>query len=194
MRGGRRPVRWFLAIAAFGLLAAATPPPPVVMRTVPLPTVQDMVPLGPPLERGGASIQRFRSDGEAITLGTDRSGRGAVLCVWQIFIVIRHSVAACAPDRADLRAELDRSIAATNGFIVANSPGPVTLSAVEARAHAIDDQAIAGFAKLAPAARAKACAADWATQIAARLTPVAVRGWTDDLLSVPRLPVMDPCL
>jgi len=175
-------------------MAVPAQPRPVITHPVPAPVGEDMVPLGPPLERGGASIQRFRSGGEAIERGTDRSGHGAVLCVWQVFITIRHSVAACAPDRADLLAELDRSIAATNGFIVANSPGPVTLSAVEARAHAIDDQAIAGFAKLAPAARAKACAADWATQIAARLTPVAVRGWTDDLLSVPRLPVMDPCL
>jgi hypothetical protein len=101
-----------------------------------VPVGQDSVPLGPPRERGGASIQRFRSGGHVETLGIDRSGHGAVRCSWQIFIEMRQGLNICAPGQTSpVRAELDRSIVATNAFIVRNSPTSVTLAEVEARAH-----------------------------------------------------------
>ena len=160
-----------------------------------MPVGQDSVPLGPPRERGGASIQRFRSGGHVETLGIDRSGHGAVLCTWQFFIAMRQGLNTCAPGQSSpIRDELDRSIAAANAFIVKNRPRTVTLAEIEARVRALNAQADAGYASLAPEARAKACATSWAAQAAARLTPAELRHETDDLLSVPRLPVMNPCL
>jgi len=109
----------------------------------------------------------------------DRSDHGAVLCIWQIFIEMRQGLNICAPGQtSSVRAELDRSIAATNAFIVRNSPTPVTLAEVEARVRAFDAQADAGYAKLAPDPRAKACSTSWAAQSAARLTSAELRRQT----------------
>ncbi len=189
-------LRWrvLLAMLGFELVSgfARAQPMPV---SVPAAPVSPIVPLGRPLERGGASIQRFRRGGHVETLGIDRSGHGAVLCSWQIFIAMRQALDACATGgHAAIRSELDRSIAATNVFIVKNTPKPTTLAQVEAAVRSLNAQADAGYAKLSPEQRTRACATSWAMQSAARLSPQELRQQTAELLSVPRLPVMNPCL
>jgi hypothetical protein len=79
-----------------------------------------------------------------------------VRCSWQFFIAMRQGLNTCAPGQSSpIRDELDRSIAAANAFIVKNSPRTVMLAEIEARVRALNAQADAGYASLAPEARAK---------------------------------------
>src|SRR6185369_1442516 len=63
----------------------------------------------------------------------DMSGKGAVLCFWHIFQQVRNAIDACTPGEFHaLHSDMSWAIDATNDFIVANSPQPVTKAELEA--------------------------------------------------------------
>jgi hypothetical protein len=90
-----------------------------------------------------------------MSVGIDNSGHGAVLCHWQMVVGQATYLDVCHPneDRA-LKDALANGIEAINGFIIANSPTPISNADLEA-------------------------------QIARDRAP---------LQTMPRPPVMDPCL
>jgi hypothetical protein len=125
----------------------------------------------------------------------DRSGKGAVLCAWLFLIDIRNTIDICTPGRfGDSRGDVSWAIDAVNDFIVANNPTPVTRASL--------DEFIA---KRLARARADVAAGDRATvncenASTARSGPLfgesreEFRRNINDFLSVPRKPVMRPCL
>ena len=115
---------------------------------------------------------------------SDTSGHGAVLCAWLIDISLKVIGDQCFPDQDKaLRTALGDSIERINRFIVANEP-------------ATPDQVHRWQAQYEQRERADACnknGLDFYSHFRAA-TPAAVRKSTDDLLSIPREPVADPCL
>ena len=141
------------------------------------------------LERHGDQITSF--DG-------DHSGHGAVQCSWEIYVAVRVHMAACSPgEDPQLEADLDDALDRINDFIAENSLVPIKRSQL-ADAIAQREQK----AKLALLGRPqedqrKKCEADGLAAFikAIKLTPREKRKSSlDDLLSVKRPPVMNPCL
>jgi hypothetical protein len=117
----------------------------------------------------------------------DRTGKGAVLCVWEIFEFVRAVARECRQGQDDaLHAELDSSLARIDQFILANSLDAVSVAGLDvmrsqARRQLQDAGPIcAGFgAQLYDTYRARGAA--------------TLRDYVTDLISIPREPVMNPC-
>jgi hypothetical protein len=124
-------------------------------------------------------------------VGIDQSGRGAVLCQWQIYIAILGTLDNCpAGDEPPLQDELTEAIERINGFIVANSLDPVTREQVN---EAVMQRRAASRAKpwwtAPPGDIGRACRSE---ELAGMLR--SMRAETDKLLGLPRPPVLNPCL
>jgi hypothetical protein len=126
----------------------------------------------------------------------DTSGKGAVLCTWSIMVEMRNGIDLCFPgEYPSMRRQLSEGIDATNDFIVANSPAPTTKAQLEA---AIVDRAKKERDRLAgqpgPIAETQHCQTlrkDW---LAKSQSDEEFKRWLADFLSVPRKPLMNPCL
>jgi hypothetical protein len=128
----------------------------------------------------------------------DSSGKGAVLCAWEIFVGVRNAIDLCFPGEFQaLRADLSEAIDATNKFIVANSPGQVTKAGLEASITNRADRDRATLARFSgPASESLYCRTarnDFIEPMATGSREDFRRGLAD-FLSVPRKPVMNPCL
>jgi TPR repeat protein len=132
-------------------------------------------------------VSYFKSGNTVV--GVDKSEHGAVLCVWQISYSIMLELKTCEPGRhRELQEDLAKSVDAINDFIVKNSPKPVTKEQLEKR---ISDEE----SKL----QVKPDKCSWAAWrlMVMRMEQVSRRVRMKrlaDLLSVPRPPVMNPCL
>jgi hypothetical protein len=122
------------------------------------------------------------------TIQSDRTGKGAVLCVWMIYAEVQATGQTCfkGQDQA-FQAELDSSIKRIDAFIIKNSSRPVTQAGLDARKAqgrqqlgAIKNLCTSGAAQMYQALRAGG--------------PDKLRASTTDLLSIPREPVTNPCL
>lgn len=138
----------------------------------------------PPSQPGGVETRRLGDK----TVQIDNSGKGAVLCIWSIYDAVRLVGQECHPGQdAAFQAELEQSIARIDDFIIANSTHPVSKEQLEARR-------AQGLRLLQ--ARGSICAggAEQLYQMLRGSGPDALRAQTADLLSIPREPVMNPCL
>ncbi len=151
------------------------------------------------LNRSGVVITSVRQGDGSQTTGVDNSGHGAVLCLLSIYIETRTTLDVCFPDQyADLHRELDGAIGKTLNFVVANSLAPVAMPALQAGIAARETMAKTQAAKLGPERVAAACAKpNGAGQMVTAMSQQSAADWQKsvaDLLSVPRPPVMNPCL
>jgi hypothetical protein len=150
------------------------------------------------LQRGGVSVQITRRGDKIQTLGVDHSGHGAVLCAWQIYIALRAELDTCfAGKYPELRDDISTSIGAINKFIVTNSFLPTSQNEVEASALAEDMKLRSPIAKMPLDQLAKVCQSGSLGKMviqAAKATHTQRQKSTDDLLSIPRPPVLNPCL
>jgi hypothetical protein len=138
----------------------------------------------PPSQSGGVETRRLGDK----TVQIDNSGKGAVLCIWSIYDAVRLVGREChAGQDAAFQAELEQSIARIDDFIIANSTSPVSKEQLDARRA----QGLRGLQ-----VRGSICAggAEQLYQMLRRSGPEAIRAQTADLLSIPREPVMNPCL
>ena len=121
-------------------------------------------------------------------LRVDTTGKGAVLCVWGIYQAARAAGRTChkGQDQA-FQAELDRSLSRTDAFIVRNSRNRVTRADLAKRR-------TVGLKQLRQ--QGDLCTGDADRLYRAMLVGGAarLRSQTADLLSIPREPVMAPCL
>lgn len=147
------------------------------------------------LRRNGVAIQSSRQRG---TVGVDESGHGAVMCTWAIYVQIKTSVDLCGSAQApQLGSELDEAIAKLNDFIAANSLVPTTVQAVAAAVTAEENKAKAAVAKLGEGGFAKTCSNPDIKQMISATARMSHAEWqktVSDLISIPRPPVMNPCL
>jgi hypothetical protein len=137
--------------------------------------------------------------GDQITsVGGDMSGHGAVRCSWGIYVAIRAHVDACSPgEDPNLEADLDEALDRINDFIVENSLVPTTKSQlVDAIAQHKQQAKLALLGKSQEDQR-KQCEADGIGPFIKSMNSTPRDKWkssVDDLLSVKRPPVMNPCL
>jgi hypothetical protein len=146
----------------------------------------------------GVAYTQVRHDGKlAYVMESDFSGRGAVACFYSIYLAVEAVGAVCGPSQngaSDLGAQLAR----IERFIVANEPQRGALSGkaiAEARIAAFKAQAVATV----PAAAAKSAfcqgpQAKFLLGLAAQTDAAKLKANVDNLLSVPRPAVMNPCL
>ncbi|MEM6622595.1 MAG: hypothetical protein AAF674_10230 [Pseudomonadota bacterium] len=141
---------------------------------------------------GGVTLSQ--TDGVG-TMGMDRSGKGALLCTWEIYLMIRLALDHCQglemPQHA---AALNAGLARMERFIVANSYGFWTEAAIAARRQRRIDRLLA--AKPAGAERVDCSRGDM-KDLATRLTVVPPDQMSTELdaaMAIPRFPVMNPCL
>jgi len=124
----------------------------------------------------------------------DSSGKGAVLCTWFIIVDVRNAIDACFPSEfGDLRVNLTGAIDKTNDFIVANSPTPVTKEELN---QVIAKRLAEASAQVAMGGSATGCKSrrDQFIEPMARQSRDDFHRWLADFLSVPRKPLMNPCL
>jgi len=150
-------------------------------------------------------FSRFKQGGKSSLVSQDVSGRGAVMCAWGIYSMLRAGMDFClADEHQEAKDALSRALSDMNVFIMANSVLPVTLDQLERRTAEIRAKTIADAKKLKPEEILRACRSgdfsgfykqfldqppeEYQRAIAKMRTEVA------DLLSVPRPPVTNPCL
>ncbi len=145
------------------------------------------------------SIHETRHGDKVESTAQDISGHGAVMCVWGIYTALRSVLDVCPTKTEDgeLKEALDDAINRMNDFIVANSNTGVTKKALQDR---INKQTVDTKEKLRSLSNdehMKKCARGDTAQMLDSLRhsePNNIKKSIDDLLSVPRPPVINPCL
>jgi hypothetical protein len=131
------------------------------------------------------------------TAGIDNSGHGAVLCAWHFYMMIKNALDMCPadPDRK-YNGEIAAAIGRINEFISINSPSHTPIK--QLNDYVIDNNTnnIASFNSKTPEDQQIVCAKirkkiDYNVLVQMR---DGLQSKIDDLLSVPRVPVMNPCM
>ena len=142
-----------------------------------------------PTPRPGSQFQPGGGGGTEIKF--DNTGKGAVLCTWSILVAAANAAQKCGWGDKPALAE---AIGRIDAFIIANYPEPITHEQLDAR-----KAADAGLGYETAAGRASMCEHTtgsfgemlWRIQTT---EPEQLAALTSDLLSIPREPVMNPCL
>ena len=163
----------------------------VCMATFTLMPGRAAAPITSPQSKGSTitrnGIETTRNEDGSV-LEVDVTGKGAVLCLWGLYEAVQAVAQGChRGEDVALRAEVDRSVARTDQFILDNSNGQVTRADLAIR----KAQGLAELTSQHPLCGGEAEKLYTAFRTAG---PEALRRGTDDLLSVPRKPVMAPCL
>jgi hypothetical protein len=121
----------------------------------------------------------------------DKSGQGAVLCVWAIYLSVKSHTAVCGLARRPVDDAIDNAIAKIDEFIIANSslhPSRAALEDFKRRAAEQELKALGG--------QKTYCEGPGARDIEGFRSTSAdeVQKSVTALLAVPREPVMNPCL
>ena len=168
---------------------------PAVAFDLITPVTPYVVETAPAKGSGNNSSEPVRTINNGISVvKMDMSGKGAVLCSWSLFVLAAHAVGECGWKSTPADTSITQSIADIDAFIIRNSVTPVTQDQLDVR-KAID--VAPGFAT--PRGRAEICEHSsqsiggvlWSLHIsdADQLTAS-----TRETLSIPREPVMNPCL
>ena len=133
-------------------------------------------------------------------IGADNSGHGAVSCAYGLLLSLKGALSICDSHQAgvaELSSELDRIM----GFIVANALPPHS-SEAEAAARSqiaqMKNKVDAELAAITPDKKTAVCRAHGVVELAENYQKQwgdgKLKKYVDDLLSVPRPAVMNPCL
>jgi hypothetical protein len=142
---------------------------------------------------GGVSIYET----EHGIVSVDNSGYGAVMCAWGIYSNLRNAMDIC-PESLDenLKKQIDIAIQRINDFIIANSLSPVTQEQLEERSRKDLKDWQNRRSKMSEEMRNKECSGDIVNIIQSlKNRPTKeLQDSVDKLLSIPRPPVINPCL
>ena len=142
----------------------------------------------------GVEFQLDRRGDQLTSVGHDKSGKGAVLCLWEVYIATKIYVETCSPTRdQELEADLDRAIDQINDFIVENSLQPTSKADLVA---AIEQRKKIFKGTLSPGDDRK-CPTEAIAPLAAALKLLSSenrQAAVTKLLSIKRPRVMNPCL
>lgn len=146
----------------------------------------------------GVLLEEIRRAGQVRGLATDRSGHGAVLCAWHIQITVRAALALCPHDGdGALQEDADRAVQDITDFIVANDPMRAPRTEWAARMDLIESDLRTAATRSASGRNAERCPTDMVDDLVSALRQTSReqrRQAIANLLSVPRPPVMAPCL
>ena len=130
-------------------------------------------------------VQEANEDGWIVQ--TDVSGKGAVLCAWTLYDTMAIIGETCHRNRdAALREELRDGVGRIENFIMANSRTPVSRQGLDDARRQRRAELDRGLCRQRDAVEMYRALREQG--------PEAVRSNIDDLLSIPREPVMNPCL
>lgn len=133
----------------------------------------------------GIRVIETRNNGKVTSSATDDSGYGAVLCNWDIFVHLHNYLDMCFPKKyIRHKARMSKAIDKINDFIIANSMEPVTKEMLTTAAKK------RGRNKMD-------CKSKSLENIAQRFLELPEDEFfsgVEELLSVPRPPLYDPCL
>lgn len=119
----------------------------------------------------------------------DGSGKGAVLCAWLIYTGFQAQRQACAWEPVPADAAIDQAVSDIENFIIENSSTPVTLEQLaEGRQRQMETVDSCEFD---PDDHTSWTAMVWAAR---QQSEADIGRAVADLLSVPREPVINPCL
>ncbi len=120
----------------------------------------------------------------------DKTGNGAVLCTWSIYLSIQAETAACGLTRRPTDDAMDAAIVAIDEFILANSSLRLTRAALdEFKRRAAESDIAAGRQQGLQAFCSRPDLERFRS-----ISPDQIRASVKKLLEVPREPVMNPCL
>ena len=142
---------------------------------------------------GEILVEQRRRDGKVSTFTTDRSGLGAVLCAKEILFTVKTAIDHCeALKNPKLSKRFGEALSKINHFIAANWPRPVTLDEIMRN----DKKRVSDLVH----SERNLCKGDEAYTMAQmvegyeQMPEKTFMDEIDKMLSVPRLPVMAPCL
>lgn len=148
---------------------------------------------------GGVVIFQERQGDKVSSTGVDRSGRGAVLCLAQIYLAVQAESELCQGQGEDWTGEIGAALDRIYSFIEANSLTPITKDELVANS----DKQIVKFREQVRKRyerfgdEASVCRAVSQGGLGAGMKKKgldAFRADIDKALAVPRPPVMNPCL
>jgi hypothetical protein len=127
----------------------------------------------------------------------DQTGKGAVLCLYEIYLGVQAATRMCGWERTKSDDAMDRGIAATEAFIAKNATIPSTLDHVEelkqsaAEAKVLSKDGAAERCRRDPGNRGSSI--EFMYMLRTR-PPAEIDASFAEMLSLPREPVMNPCL
>jgi hypothetical protein len=146
----------------------------------------------------GVAFTRRQLGDKVSVVDEDRTGHGAVLCAWSLYIALGVTLEACGKRQEDeLRQHLAAAIDEINNFIVSNSLTAVTKEEVESRVLQTRAAHWRRIAAVSAAEVKRSCTSGDAARMIAGFSVQRAeerRGALEKLLSVPRPPVLNPCL
>lgn len=152
---------------------------------------------GPPALNPDISAKVIRNAGpgyddivtaQGAVIHSDNTGHGAVLCMWGVMSGLRYAGEQChAHEDATFRQALSTSVARIEAFILRNAHHPAFTQTN------LDERRRIGLEQLR--AQGPVCTgyAEEAYRKMRTLGPAMIERSTEDLLSIPREPVMAPC-
>lgn len=149
--------------------------------------------------KNGVTITRRQNGSDVTVFGNDASREGAILCSRLIDIAIRAALDTCpSAEDAEPKQDIDQSITAIDEFIVANSLVPISLSDLRMQEAAQYDEAKRQTADKESAKVAEMCNANSVDgKLIAYFRDLSHgqrQSAVTDLLSIPRWPVLNPCM
>lgn len=123
----------------------------------------------------------------------DTTGKGAVLCVWSIYLSVQTQTKACNIERKPVDDAIDRAVAAMDDFIMQNSslhPTPEMLQDFKRRAAESELKFIRDHGE----ANEQYCKRNDLIEHFRSLRPEEIDQNMKELLATPREPTMNPCL
>jgi hypothetical protein len=111
-------------------------------------------------------------------------GAGAVICIWEITLIVQEQTAACVLPRRPVDDAIDRAIVAMEDFVLANASAHPTRATLETF-----KRNTASMRQVQP----QFCQSQFLEQARGR-SPEQVEADMKKLLAVPREPQLNPCL
>jgi hypothetical protein len=144
---------------------------------------------------GGGVVAYQKRNGEKVeTLEMDESGHGAVLCAREIYRSSLENLELCFPDEDDWRKDFTTALDRIDKFIVENDPAPVAQRDLEADTYKTVNRIREERSSWTAAQIDKACKGASMFRSIMQQGHEKFRAHIDGLLSVPRPPVLNPCL
>ncbi|SRR6266852_5515278 len=119
----------------------------------------------------------------------DKSGAGAVLCFWSIYLSVQAQTAACALPRRPVDDAIDQAIVAVDEFVLANSSLHPTRPMLEDFKRRAAESTLSSARRRGPQFCKNADLEGFRSP-----SPEKIQTTVKALLAVPREPVMNPCL
>jgi hypothetical protein len=146
----------------------------------------------------GVSFRLHRHGDKVTSVGNDHTGKGAVQCMWGIYISIRSYLKVCSGATDDaLVTGLDTAIERINEFIIENSLIPVTRADLEGAILLQEQRGARELIGVPKEEIQRKCMAAQSSPAHSKLRSYIkddLDGKINNLLSVKRPPVMNPCL